>query len=81
MAMETRWQLMLTINFWQSITKLIWLPENLVYENHIQRILHGRTEIQNFSSSVEKYFMSERSEQVKYFFNTRKEISYLQAAM
>ena len=28
-------------------------------------------EIRNFSSSVEKYFTSERSERVKYFFNTR----------
>ena len=35
----------------------------------------------NFPSSVEKYFMGERSERVKYFFNTRREISYLQAAM
>ena len=32
---ETRWQLMLTINFWQSITKLIWIQDNLVYENQI----------------------------------------------
>ena len=45
------------------------------------RILHGRVEIQNFSSSVEKNFTKECSEQVKYFFNTRREISYLQAAM
>ena len=36
---------------------------------------------ENFSSSVDKYFMSERSERVKYFFNTRRVISYLQAAM
>ena len=42
---------------------------------------HGRAEIRNFSSSVEKYFTSERSKRVKYFFNTRREISYLQAAM
>ena len=33
------------------------------------------------SLRVEKYFTSERSEWVKYFFNTRREISYLQAAM
>ena len=38
-------------------------------------------EIRNFSSSVEKYFTRERSERVKYFFNTRRESSYLQAAM
>ena len=44
-------------------------------------ILHGRAEIRNFSWSVEKYFASERSERVKYFFNTRREILYLQATM
>ena len=33
-------------------------------------ILHDRAEIQYFFSSVEKYFTNERSEQVKYFFNT-----------
>ena len=39
-------------------------------------------EKQNFPlSGVEKYFMCERSEHVKYFFNTRRDISYLQAAM
>ena len=35
--------------------------------------MHGRAEIQNFSSSVEKYIMSERSERVKYFFNMLEE--------
>ena len=30
---------------------------------------------------LKKYFTSERSEQVKYFFNMRREILYLQAAM
>ena len=30
---------------------------------------------------LKKYFTSERSERVKYFFNTRREISYLQADM
>ena len=29
----------------------------------------------------EKYCTSERSERVKYFFNPRRELSYLQAAM
>ena len=38
----------------------------------INRTLHDRLEIQNFSSRVEKYFMSERSERVKYF-STLKE--------
>ena len=33
----------------------------------INRTLHDRLEIRNFSSSVEKYFTSERSERVKYF--------------
>ena len=28
-----------------------------------------------------RYFTTERSERVKYFFNTRREISYLQATM
>ena len=37
-----------------------------------ERILHDRAEIRNFSSSVEKYFTSERSEGVKYF-STREE--------
>ena len=30
-------------------------------------LIHGRAEIRNFSSSVEKYFTSDRSERVKYF--------------
>ena len=32
----------------------------------------SHAEIRNFSLSVEKCFTSERSEQVKYFFNTRR---------
>ena len=40
------------------------------WEKDRERILHGRAEIRNFSSSVKKYFTSERSERVKYFFNT-----------
>ena len=36
---------------------------------------------ESFSSSVEKYFTSERSKRVKYFFNTRREISYLRVTM
>ena len=43
-------------------------------------MLHGRAEIRNCSSSVEKYFTSERSEQGKNF-STQEEISCLQAAM
>ena len=45
---------------------------SVVMEKYIERILHGRAEIRNFSSSVEKYFTSERSELVKYFFNMRR---------
>ena len=30
-------------------------------------MLHGHVEIQNFSSSVKKYFTSDSSERVKYF--------------
>ena len=52
----------------------------LIIVQYIEDITWLR-EIQNFSSSVEKYFMSGRSERVKYFFNTRREISYLQVAM
>ena len=39
---------------------------------YIEDITYGRLEIRNFSSSVEKYFTSEHSEQVKYF-STREE--------
>ena len=51
-----------------------------VYIKKIEQ-LHGRLEIRNFSSRVEKYFTSKRSERVKYFFNTSREISYLRAPM
>ena len=43
----------------------------------VWRILHGCIEIGNFSSSVEKYFLSECSERVKYFFNSRRDILFL----
>ena len=46
------------------------------------RTLHGLLEIRNLSSCVETYCTSnKRSERVKYFFNTKREISYLCAAM
>ena len=51
------------------------LPNDSVFNK--QRILHGSAEIQNFSSSVEKFFTSERSERLKDFLNTTREISYL----
>ena len=38
----------------------------------INRTLHGRLEIRNFSSHVEKIFQSERSERVKYFSTLEK---------
>ena len=38
---------------------------------------HGRAEIRNFSSSVEKYFTSERSERANYFFNTRCNVLFI----
>ena len=40
---------------------------NLCNKSIIQRILDGRVEIRNFSSSVEEYFTNERSERVKYY--------------
>ena len=50
-------------------------------KGRIDREYYMRGELRNFSSSVEKYFTSECSKQVKYFFNTRGEILYPQAAM
>ena len=46
-----------------------------VYIINITLHVHGRMEIRNFSASVEKYFMSERSERVKSFFTMRREIN------
>ena len=45
------------------------------------KTLHGHLKIQNFSSSVEKIFHSFAVLTLQIFFNTRREISYLQAAM
>ena len=44
----------------------------------INRTLHGRLEIWNFSSSVEKYFTSERSD---FFQHEKRNFVYLHAAM
>ena len=62
LSWKTRWQLMLTISFWQSIAKLIWIPENLVYENHVTDY-SNRTEWAidkpwpcQFNSRMHKYF-------------------------
>ena len=43
--------------------------------------LHGRLEIRNFFFCVEEFFTRSLRSLVKYFFNTRGEISYLSAAM
>ena len=47
----------------------------------IEDITWPHTDIQNFSLSVEKYFTRSLHSLMKYFFNIRREISYLQAAM
>ena len=47
----------------------------------INRTLHGRLEIQNFSSRVEKIFDSFAALIRDIVFNTRREVSYLHAAM
>ena len=46
-----------------------------------ERILHGSTEVRNFSSSVEKYFTSEQRKQEKYLSTQDEKMSYLQAAI
>ena len=40
---------------------LVTIALHLVRVDTLRILLHGRAEIQNFSSHVEKYFMSERS--------------------
>ena len=40
---------------------LVTIALHLVRVDTLRILLHGRAEIQNFSSRVEKYFMSERS--------------------
>ena len=47
----------------------------------INRTSHGRLEIRNFSSCVEKIFHLFAVPTREIFFNTRREISYLGAAM
>ena len=47
----------------------------------VNRTLHGRLEIQNFSSHVEEVFHSFAVLTREIFFNTPKEISYLRTAM
>ena len=43
-----------------GILRLLWL-KSFIYSRNKWRILHGRRETRNFSSSVEKHFTSERS--------------------
>ena len=47
----------------------------------IDRTLDGRLEIRNFFSCIEDIFTRSLRSLVKYFFNTRGEISYVRAAM
>ena len=47
----------------------------------VNRTLHGRLEIRNFSSDVEEVFHSFAVLTREIFFNTPKEISYLRTAM
>ena len=47
----------------------------------INRTLHGRLEIWNFSYRVEKIFLSFAAFTREIFFNTQREISYLRMAM
>ena len=47
----------------------------------INRTLHGRLEIRNFSSHVEKVFHLFAALTQEIFFNTPKEILYLRMAM
>ena len=47
----------------------------------INRTLQGRLEIRDFSSRVEKIVQSFAALTREIFFNTRREISYLRAAM
>ena len=47
----------------------------------VNRTLHGRLEVRNFSSRVEKYFTRSPSSLEKYFSTARIEISHLRTAM
>ena len=47
----------------------------------INRTLHGRLKIRNFSSRVEKIFHSFDALSREIFFNSRRDFSYLRAAM
>ena len=47
----------------------------------INRKLHGRLEIRNFSSCVEKIFHDWALPTSEIFFNTQRKISYLRAAI
>ena len=61
-----------------SQDKMVW---HFIGVYIINRTSHGRLEIRNFSSRVEKIFHSFAALTREIFFNTRREISYLQAAM
>ena len=60
------------------LNKMVWCFTGVYI---INRTLHGRLEIRNFSSRVEKIFHSFAALTREIFFNTRREISYPRAAM
>ena len=76
-----------------KISPLLWLhnksrlshqktiSEMVLYFIGVYITLHGRLEIRNFSSRVEKIFHSLAALTREIFFSTRREISYLRAAM
>ena len=70
----------ITTGAFRSETEMAWECVDVYI---IKRTLHGHLEIRNFPSGVEKYFTrSLRSLVVRdIFFNTRRESSYLLAAM
>ena len=47
----------------------------------MNRTLHGGLEIRNFFSCIEEFVTRSLRSLVKYFLNTRGQISYLRAAM
>ena len=66
----------------QKSIKVKWFGISLVFTIKMNRTLHGRLEIQNFSSCVEKYFTCSPPSLVKDFSTLKEKFrSYLRAAM
>ena len=65
----------------QKNVQVKWFGISSVFHDIINRTLHGRLEIRNFSSHVEKIFHSFAARTREIYFNTRREFSYLRAAM